>query len=163
MAKEKSAHPRALTLNPNFVPCTIEAEEEYYPNGIFVFNVTKLIKYIDLHREEFSKVDIDVSYYYSLQSHRELNQDYVEQADLARPVILAEVAPDRYEMGMRVNPADYSQRGYNLIDGHHRVAKAHGLGIETLKAYIVRMEQHIDFLARGYGNYVQYWNDKLNS
>ena len=51
MAKKKSARPRALTLNPGFVPCTIEVGEEYFPNGIFVFNITKLIRYIDLHRE----------------------------------------------------------------------------------------------------------------
>jgi ParB-like chromosome segregation protein Spo0J len=65
--------------------------------------------------------------------------------------MLAEIAPDRFEMGMGVNPNIYYERGYNLIDGHHRVAKA----------YIVRMEQHINFLAEGYEQYVEYWNDKL--
>jgi hypothetical protein len=97
----------------------------------------------------------------TLQERSEFNEDYVQQADLDIPVMLAEIAPDRFEMGMGVNPNIYYERGYNLIDGHHRVAKAHLLGIETLKAYIVRMEQHINFLAEGYEQYVEYWNDKL--
>lgn len=162
MAKKKSiAHPRAITLNPDFVPCILEQEDEYFPNGIFVFNITKLMGYIDIHREEFATVDIDVAYYRSLQERTDFNEDYVEQADLSSPFILAEIAPDRYEMGMRVDPADYYARGYNLINGHHRVAKAHRSGIKTLKAYIIRMEQHIDFLAKGCEEYVDYWNDKL--
>jgi len=162
MAKKKStAHPREIKLDPNFKPCTIEMDEEYLRNGIFVFNITKLITHIDAHREEFATVDIDVTYYHSLQERKDYNGDHVQQADLDQTVILAEIAPDRFEMGMGVNPNDYYARGYNLIDGHHRVAKAHRQGIKTINAYIVRMEQHINFLAEGYENYVQYWNDKL--
>lgn len=158
MAKKKSiAHPRALTFDPDFVPCALEREDEYLVNGIFVFNITRLIGYIGIHREEFAIIDIDVNYYNGLQASEKLNEDYVEQADLSRPVILAEIAPDRYEMGMEVDPTNYYARGYNLIDGHHRVAKAHRSGIKILKAYVVRMEQHIDFLARGYEKYVDYW------
>jgi hypothetical protein len=149
MAKKKIVHPRAISLNPDFIPCALENNDEYFRNGIFVFNVTKLNAYIDAHPDEFNIVDIDVDYYHRMFTCRELNEDYVKEADLDRPVILAEIAPDRYEMGMRVNPDIYYERGYNLIDGHHRVAKAHGLGIKTLKAYIVRMEQHIIFPGRG--------------
>ncbi len=162
MAKKKIAHPRAITLNPDFVPCVLGNNDEYLRNGIFVFNITKLNAYIDTHRDEFATADIDVDYYHRMFTCRELNEDYIKEADLARPVILAEIAPDRYEMGMRVNPDIYYERGYNLIDGHHRLAKAHGLGIKTLKAYIVRMEQHINFLTEGYEKYVEYWNDKLS-
>jgi hypothetical protein len=161
MARKKITHPRAIKLNPDFVPCTIDNNDEYLRNGIFVFNITKLNAYIDAHPDEFNIVDIDVDYYYRAFTCRELNEEYVKEADLNRPVILAEIAPDRYEMGMRVNPDIYYERGYNLIDGHHRVAKAHCLEIKTLKAYIVRMEQHVNFLADGYEKYVEYWNDKL--
>lgn len=160
--KKSAAHHRAITLNPDFVPCTLEMNDEYLRNGIFVFNITKLNAYIDAHRDEFATDDIDVSYYYNLQEHQEFNEDYVQVADLTHPVILAEIAPDRYEMGIPVNPDIYYERGYNLIDGHHRIAKAHRQGINTLKAYIVRMEQHINFLAEGYEKYVGYWNEKLS-
>lgn len=51
---------------------------------------------------------------------------------------------------------------FHLIDGHHRLMKAKQLGIEKVKAYIVRMEQHIPFMIEGFDEYVEYWNNKLN-
>jgi hypothetical protein len=163
MAKRKKriSHPRAITFDPDFIPCQILDNQEYYPNGIFVFNISRMISFTEAHEDEVISDIIDVDYYYSLQERLELNEDFVHQADLNRPVILAEIAPDRFEMGMGVNPNIYYERGYNLIDGHHRVAKAYKMGIKTLPAYILRMEQHINFLAQGYKQYVEYWNDKL--
>jgi hypothetical protein len=90
-------------------------------NGIFVFNITKLIAYIEAHSEEFATTNVDVAYYHSLQERSEFNKEYVQQADLAIPVILAEIAPGRFEMGILVKPSDYNACGYNLIDGQHRV------------------------------------------
>lgn len=146
-------HPRMITFNPHFILCKLQETDEYLVNGIFVFNISRMVEFIDVHPEQLVADVIDVAYYYNLQNHRELNDDYVQQADLERPVILAEIAPDRLEMGMRVNPNIYYAQGYNLIDGHHRVAKAHQQGIKTLPAYIFRMEQHINFLAQGYNEY----------
>lgn len=90
-----------------------------------------------------------------------MNKDYVEQADLGRPLIFAEIAPDRLEMGMRRADGDLYARGYNLLDGHHRLAKARKLGIQKLPAYVLRMEQHLPFPARSYETYVDYWKGKL--
>ncbi|MBU4608964.1 MAG: hypothetical protein KKA38_10875 [Euryarchaeota archaeon] len=56
---------------------------------------------------------------------------------------------------------DYYSRGYNLIDGHHRLAKANQNGREQLKAYVIPMERHIDFMYEGFDAYVEYWNSKL--
>lgn len=69
-------------------------------------------------------------------------------ADLNRPVILAEIAPGRY----------------NLIDGHHRVAKARRDGVPSIPAYRVRCPEHVAFLTstRGYEAYVEYWNSKVD-
>ena len=162
MAKKKLPdHPRAITRDLDFIPYPMVVNDEYFNNGIFKFNITRLNAYIDAHADQFVVVDIDVAYYHNLQERGKFNEDFVQQADLERPVVLAEIAPDRLEMGLGVNPDIYYERGYNLIDGHHRIAKAHLLGIKTVRAYVVRMEQHIYFLAEGYDQYVDYWNGKL--
>jgi len=49
---------------------------------------------------------------------------------VSKPVILAEIAPDQY----------------NLIDGNHRAEKAVRHGLEELKAYRLSAAQHIQFL-----------------
>lgn len=49
MAKKKSTvHPRRIKFDPNFIPCTIEVDEEYLRNGIFVFNITSNL-FVDFH------------------------------------------------------------------------------------------------------------------
>lgn len=159
--KKKFTHPRMLIADPNFKHCEIEDGHEFMPNGIFAFNITRLIEHIEGHPEDYKQIEIDVPTYFDPRPSFNLNEDYVEQADLERPLILAEIAPDRLEMGMRGSERDLYARGYNLLDGHHRLAKARKHGIQTLPAYVLRMEQHLPFLARSYETYVTYWNGKL--
>jgi len=66
----------------------------------------------------------------------------------SRPVILGEIAPDRY----------------NLIDGHHRVAKARREGLPSILAYRIPCPEHVAFLTstRAYQAYVEYWNSKVD-
>ena len=139
----------------------LEPGDEYFPNGIFKFHITKLIEYIDKSVEEFIIEEIDVNEYFRYFCNEEMNPEYVETADLNRPVILAEIAPDRLYHVYPSISKDYYSRGYNLIDGHHRLAKAKLKGDEKLKAYVVRMEQHIPFMIEGFEAYVEYWNSKL--
>jgi len=72
-----------------------------------------------------------------------------EAVDVDRPVILAEIAPDRY----------------NLIDGHHRIEKARKRGMEFVPAFRVAAEQHMAFLTTctGYTAYIDYWNQKVKN
>ena len=76
-----------------------------------------------------------------------LEETHVEQADLVRPLIYAEIAPD----------------SFNLIDGHHRLAKADQQGIETLPAYFVYAHAAVNYLSseEEYCQYVEYWNQKV--
>ncbi|MBM7562517.1 hypothetical protein [Fusibacter tunisiensis] len=135
--------------------------DEFFPNGIFKFHITKLIEYIEENSVEFQIDEIDVNEYHKHFCNEVLNPEYVEAADLNRPVILAEIAPDRLHHGYPPISKDYYSRGYNLIDGHHRLMKANQNGLEKLKAYVVRMEQHIPFMIEGFEEYVEYWNYKL--
>lgn len=68
-------------------------------------------------------------------------------ADLARPVVLAEISPGNY----------------NLIDGHHRMEQARLRGVETLQAFKLTAAQHVRFLTstRAYRTYVTYWNGEV--
>jgi hypothetical protein len=78
-----------------------------------------------------------------------LDEEATLAADLSRPILLAEIAPDRY----------------NLIDGHHRVARARAGGGHCLPARRLRCPEHVAFLTsvRAYQAYVGYWNDKLDA
>ncbi len=137
--------------------------DEYFCNGIFLFHITGLNDYINSHPDEFTRIEIDVNRYErSIERRSALRDEYVDQADLARPVLLIEIAPDTYELGNTfIDRRDYSARGYNIGDGSHRIEKAIRTGRTTLPAYLVRMEQHIHFLCEGYPQYVEYWNTKL--
>ena len=71
----------------------------------------------------------------------------MDSVELGRPVILAEITPGRY----------------NLIDGNHRMEKAHRLGIKSIPGYRLNVDQHVRFLTseKAYVAYVEYWNSKL--
>jgi len=76
-----------------------------------------------------------------------INESHMDSVVMKDPVILAEIAPGRY----------------NLIDGNHRMEKARRLGIKKMPAYKLKAEQHIRFLTdkKAYEAFVEYWNRKL--
>jgi hypothetical protein len=74
-------------------------------------------------------------------------EDHLDAVDVAKPVIVAEISPGRF----------------NVIDGNHRMEKARRLGIEKVPAYKLVPEQHTQFLTteKSYLAYIEYWNSKL--
>ncbi len=136
-----------LPVSKNFKPYEIHENDESFPNGIFIFNVTKMIKYIEENKDVITLNDINVAdYRYKEFSSKE--EDYINSADLNRPIILIEINPGTY----------------NMIDGYHRVEKAYRAGIKTLKAYKLTVDHHIQFLTtrKGYEAFVEYWNGKVS-
>ena len=134
-----------LTIDNDFTPCPESDGDEFYPNGMFVFNITKMTEYIKDNPEVFVPEEVAVK---GLHKFLSLNESHVDFVDISKPVILAEIAPSRF----------------NLIDGQHRVEKAHRLGIETIQAYKLNVHQHIRFLnsRKAYKIYIEYWNSKIN-
>jgi hypothetical protein len=134
-----------LKVDEDFVPSAIEGGDEYYPNGIFVFNITKMLGFINDNKDKIKIKNISVKEY--RKAYFILNEDYIGKVDLKNPVILAEISPGRH----------------NIIDGHHRVEKAYRSGIETIPAYILTPYQHMPFLTdtEAYHSYVVYWNGKV--
>ena len=138
--------PCRLKHDKTFQPCHAESGDEHYANGIFEFNITRLLAFIDTCTARFpveSVLAADFPAYGS--SH--LNEETVQTADLSRPILLAEIAPGRF----------------NVIDGNHRLARARRDGVQTVPARRVFCPNHVPFLTSewAYEKYVDYWNSKL--
>jgi hypothetical protein len=146
LAKNAPCRPTKLKLDKAFKPCPLAGGDEAYPNGIFEFNITRLLTFIDAHPEDFPLEPVSVADIPDYGSSR-LNEAAVLSADLSRPVLLAEIAPGRH----------------NLIDGHHRVAKARREGVPTVDARRIACPRHVPFLTStaAYEKYVEYWNSKV--
>ena len=141
----RKKNPLMMNIDKNFVPVSIDEGDEYFPNGIFVFNITKMLKFINENTSDIECGTISVEKYRRESSN--INESYLDSVDLTSPVILAEICP-----GM-----------YNLIDGHHRIEKAYRTGLESIPAYKLKARQHIQFLTstEAYHSYVEYWNSKI--
>jgi hypothetical protein len=138
--------PVTLKLRSGFEPCAIDDGDEMFRNGIFEFNVTRLVAFIEAHADRFPIDDAAVASTPEFGDSR-LDQATIVTANLSRPVVLAEIAPARF----------------NLIDGHHRMAKARREGVTTLPAWRIFCPDHVAFLTStiAYEKYVDYWNGKI--
>jgi len=136
---------KKLREDKNFNPCPVETEDEIYANGIFEFNITKLLDYIQKNSNKFPLEEVEVSNFY--EGFSSINESHIGSVDIFQPVILAEISPERY----------------NLIDGNHRMEKASRMGLKKIPAYRLNVGQHIKFITdkKAYVTYVEYWNSKL--
>lgn len=139
--------PARLKLSRSFLPCPVETGDEMFRNGIFEFNITRLMAFIETHVARFPIEDLAVASVPDYGSDARLNQTTIAAPDLARAVLLAEIAPGRF----------------NLIDGNHRIARARRDGVPSVPAYRIRCPDHVAFLTStmAYQTYVEYWNGKI--
>lgn len=136
---------RKLKINRHFTACPIDDGDELYPNGIFVFNITKMSESILNNPHSITCEEVLVKDFIS--SFSKCNESHLPTVDVSKPVILAEISPGRF----------------NVIDGNHRMEKARRLGLEKIPAYRLSPEVHLKFLTteKGYLAYIEYWNSKL--
>jgi len=139
---------RTLKLIKDYTPCPALENDELFPNGIFVFNISKIIEHIASGQLVVKQEDICVKDWYN--SHFTagyLNEKYLKTVTLGIPVILGEISPGKY----------------NIIDGNHRLEKAYREKVEYIKSYKLKGEQLIDYFinSRGYQSFVPYWNSKI--
>jgi len=139
--------PKKLKPAKTFVPLAREEGDEFFPNGIFEFNITKLLSYIAANPSQFPEEQISVREY-AIWDKKCLTQATVETANLAIPIVLGEISPGRF----------------NVIDGNHRLEKARRQGLESIPAYRVAVEQHLAFLTSemAYMAFIKYWNSKID-
>jgi hypothetical protein len=135
-----------LNLDTEFRPCSAEAGDELFPNGIFEFNISRLLSFIQVHADRFPVEPVELT---DIPDYGDagLNEKAICTADLSRPILLAEIAPGRY----------------NVIDGHHRITKARREGARSVAGHRLRCPEHVPFLTstRAYQKYVEYWNSKF--
>jgi hypothetical protein len=145
MKKNKSRE-KILKFDKNFTPLPVDESDEIFANGIFLFNITKMREFIHSHLDKFIPESIEVKYY--PKEFSSINEKYMNSVQISKPVLLAEIAPGRY----------------NLIDGNHRMEKARRMGIENIMAYRLNVKHHIKFITtqKAYIAYIEYWNDKLH-
>lgn len=154
--KIKFEHPRLLSTERKSLPAIPEEGNEIFCNGVFYFNITALLDWLGHNPQPIVNMPIDM---WAASFPKE--DCYIEAADLTRPIVIAEIAPDYLDFVSDFPKEHWPSRGYVCIDGQHRIEKARRLGIKTLPAVVIRMEQHIPFLYEGYDRYVEYWNGKL--
>jgi hypothetical protein len=139
---------RKFKFSKNFKPVCSDVGDEFHQNGIFKFNITKLLEFINLNKDKFKPEVVEVKIVRVFLS-RNLDEKTIKKANLDFPIILAEISPGRF----------------NVIDGNHRLEKAYRTGVTTISAYRLFAEQHIMFLAsiNAYKAYIEYWNTKVNN
>jgi hypothetical protein len=138
---------KKLKADSNFIPCPVADGDELYPNGIFVFNITKILEYIRENPNDIILEEVSVRDF--LEKFSSINESHIDSVQISRPVIIAEISPGRY----------------NVIDGNHRMEKARRAGIKSIQAYKLNVRQHMRFLTsqKAYAAYIEYWNSKLKS
>lgn len=134
-----------LKVDNDFTPCPVATGDELFPNGIFVFNITKMLEYIQENSDGIILEEVAVSDFF--EGFSSINESHMDSVEISRPVIMAEISPGQY----------------NLIDGNHRMEKARRMGIKSVIAYRLNVEQHMRFLTskKAYAAYIEYWNSKL--
>jgi hypothetical protein len=86
-----SMKPKKLKLKKTFTPPNRDQEDEFFPNGIFEFNITKMIAFINANPSQFSVEEIEVKRY-AIWDAKQLNEETVAKANISNPIILAESA-----------------------------------------------------------------------
>ena len=137
---------KQLKLNRAFQPLPCDIGDEFFPNGIFEFNITKILAFINVNKDKFQPEEVDVKIIRTFPS-KNLDESTIKIANLLTPIILAEISPGLF----------------NVIDGNHRLEKAYRDGASKILTYKMLAEQHIMFITsiRAYKEYVQYWNTKI--
>lgn len=147
-----------MVYRPEYYDFHTEDRTEWFPVGIFSFNVSRLISDLEQFEKDpesfrsfrASVIKRDVGVDEAISANfglKDLEESHVEQADLARPLIYVELSPDNY----------------NLIDGNHRLAKAKKTGVDKLPAYFIPAHEAALYLSSEaeYCEYVRYWNGKV--
>jgi len=137
---------KKLIPNKHFSPCEQALDDEMFPNGIFLFNITRLLDYLQSVDCNIPISDARVADFPRFSSS--LDEAHIDTVDLGKPVVLAEIAPQRY----------------NVIDGHHRMEKARRESVTALPCYRITPEVHSLFLCsqEAYDSYIDYWNEKVD-
>lgn len=108
---------KMLEIDNGFTPCPVSNGDDLYPNGIFEFNITKILEYIQKSSDSIILQEVAVKDFF--KDFSSIDESHVDSVDISWPVLLAEISPNLY----------------SLIDGHHRMEKARRMGVNSMLAY----------------------------
>src|SRR5690606_37205797 len=131
-----------------FTPCVAMENDEIFRNGIFGFNISRILEDIHSGRLPVEKEDILIQEWCKSHGHySSLNEDHLTTVDIDKTIIQAEIRPGFF----------------TIIDGNHRIEKAYRLGKSDISSYKLIGEQLIPYFitTKGYQAFVEYWNSKL--
>ncbi len=138
---------RKIKLDKNYIPIPTNKGDEIYPNGIFNFNISRMLEQITSGELDAKKEVINVSEWFKTHIRGSVNEDHLPTVDIIKPVLQVEIRPGVFK----------------IIDGNHRIEKACRSNVEFVNSYKLKGEQLVAFFAdvRGYEAFVKYWNSKL--
>ena len=103
-----------MRLDADFQSARVDEGDELFPNGIFEFNITKLLEHVKSNPDSFPVERVKVTDLPAWSSS-DLDEATIQKADLSSPIVLAEISPARF----------------NVIDGNHRLERARRDGAEV--------------------------------
>lgn len=139
---------RTMYAKENYIPCRINENDEIFRNGIFHFNISKILEDILSGEVVVEKEVIEIKEWFRKNGyHAVLNESHLPTVDITKPIIQAEI-----RSGI-----------FTIIDGNHRIEKAFRLGVPSIHSYKLMGEQLIPYFitSKGYYVFVEYWNSKL--
>lgn len=87
--KHRFRHPRCLLKERSTAPAKPENGDEIFCNGIFRFHISALLDWLKEHPQPVVEMPICL-----WESSGGKEDCYVEAADVTRPIVIAEIAPD---------------------------------------------------------------------
>ena len=82
---------RKLKVDNDFTPCPVANDDELFPNGIFKFNITKMLECIQKNPDNFILEEVAVSDFF--KGFSSINESHMNSVEISRPVILTEISP----------------------------------------------------------------------
>lgn len=145
--RKKFTHPRLMKIDPDYVPCAAIEDDEICVNGVFRFNISKMLADMASGILTAVPLQIDIRKWYQEHYHDSVNEEHLPTVDPSHPILVAEI----------------NEGNNNIIDGNHRFEKARRSGQEWIGAWQVSGEQLIPYFVtkNGYESFISYWNGKL--
>lgn len=71
-------------IDDDFTPCPADDGDELFANGIFVFNITRIIEYIRNNPDDIALEEVAVSGFY--REFSSIDESHMESVEISRPV-----------------------------------------------------------------------------
>ncbi|WP_245843816.1 hypothetical protein [Oceanobacillus rekensis] len=138
---------RKFKMNIDYKPLPVNERDEIFRNGIFLFNISRIMEHINKGDLDVEEEQIDINEWFKTHWHTSVNEDHLPTVDITQPTLQAEISPNIHV----------------IIDGNHRIEKAFRDGVSCIHSYKMSGEQLVAYLkdVRGYEAYIKYWNSKL--